>query len=298
MLPLVCTFAIPIASSLAVGITVGNLFSRDEIIILKYFPGARKKLELSVWLFSFLLLIMYVPFLFQLAPDGYWEGKRFLVRAAQTQIENLPARTFHKIASRCTIFFREKDSDEPGNTIFNDILLMVRQKNNKQYVVTANFAVLKKGVLCLQQGTIYNGDNSSSKECVAAFKNLDIAFEKMFFDANKKIIRPTKFLTWRELILSAESDNKSWQELHKRVGQVIWQILLPFLMLWAMMIFGRPKSNLLLSVVVSGSFFLFSYISLNMAYFFLNRLWSSLIIFYSIPLLIATFFYILYRRVI
>lgn len=290
MLPLIFIFAVPIASSLAVGITVGNLYVRDELLLLHYFPDIRKKLELAVWIFSLVLLVFYIPIVFQIAPSSYWKGKRFLVRAAHIQIENLPPQKFHTVASRCTIFFRDKN--KTGQTQFKDILLMVKQKNKKQYLVTARFGVLQDGKLYLTDGTIYNHD--AKNQCVATFKTLEIAFEKMFFDSEKNISKPTKFMAWDELI---ESDrDRAKQEFHKRVGQILWQFLIPFFMLWMIMILGRKKNNFLTNIIVGGGFFLFSYVSLNMAYFFLNNRWGNLVIFYSIPLVIAGTLFVWYHR--
>ena len=101
---------------------MASIFSRGESVLFHFFPLAQQKLELSVFLFSIAILITYVPFVFWWAPQSYWTGKRFLVRAAQQQIENLPAQKFHQIASRATIFFKSK-SGKPVQ--FNDILLMV-----------------------------------------------------------------------------------------------------------------------------------------------------------------------------
>lgn len=287
MLPLICVFAVPIASALAVGITVGNLFSRDELLLLQYFPEARRKLGLATWIFSFVLFAAYVPMVFQLAPASYWKGKRFLFRAAQTQIENLPENKFHKIGSRCTIFFQEKVKE---GSSFKNLLLMVRQKkensfDGKEFLVTAQGGTIDDGVLNLFDGVIYN--NGDKNQYVTSFKKLELAFEEMFFPSGEKLKKQTKFLEVDELVDKSKKNLRAFQEFHKRVGQVLWQLLLPFLMLWLMMFFGKKRSNLLLSVIVGGGLFLFSYISLNMAYFFLSKNLFSLSIFYGIPIGVA-----------
>lgn len=295
MIPLICIFAMPIASALAVGVTVGELFARDELLLVRYFSGARKKLELSVWIFAFALLVCYIPLIFEFAPSGYWKGKRFLVRAAQIQIEHLSPQKFHSIASYCTIFFKKKFISKEGTTQFQDILLMVHQKNKKQYLVTAQKGILESGVLKLSFGTIYNNNNANN-QAIVGFKDLEIAFEKMFFDTENTLKKPSKFLTYNELIATYPTDDRAWQEFHKRIGHLIWQLFLPFMVLWTMMLFAKIKSNLLLSVVVSGGLFLCSYLSLNMAYFFLNRFWVTIFVFYSIPVVSISMLYLLYRK--
>jgi len=293
MFPLVCLFAVPIASCLAVGMPVGNLFARNELLLFHYFPQARRQLELVVFCFSLMLAIVFIPLLFRWAPGSYWRGKQFLIRAVQQQIENLPARRFHQIASRGTIFFKDKGRDESGNTSFSDILLMIREKNDKQYLVTARSGVLLDGVLTLFNGTLYN--NVLKNHCIATFKSLEIAFEKMFFQNGGVVKKPTKFMTLSELRNTMASSDNSWKELHKRFVQLLWQLLFPFLIFFGMMIFARQKSNILLSVVLSGAIFLFSYLSLNMAYFFLRRTWWVVTIFYCIPWLIFIIFWMGYR---
>lgn len=282
MLPLVCLFAIPIASCLAVGMTVGNLFARNELLLFQFFPKSRRTLERSVLFFSFVLAIVFIPFLFRWAPGSYWRGKQFLISAAQQQVENLPAKQFHNIASRCTIFFNER---------FRDILLMVREKSDKQYLVTARSGALEDGVLTLFDGTIYS--NSIKNHALATFKSLEIAFEKMFFGDAGVIKKPPKFMSWSELWADA---SKFFREFHKRFLQLLWQLLLPILIFLGMMIFAKQKSNILLSIVLSGALFLFSYISVNMAYFFLQNTWWALTIFYGLPVLFLLVFYWRYRR--
>ena len=311
MAPIISVFAIPIAGSLAVGITIGNIFARDELLLFHYFSEARKKIELAIWIFSFVLLIFYIPLLLKFAPEGYWNGKKFLISAAQGQIENLPANKFHQIGSRCTIFFQEKETctEKQKATTFKNIFLNVKQKNkkpdaknSKEFFVSAKMGKIKDGILTLENGNIYNKGVGSKKYYLTAFKALEIAFEKILLNKKNNFLeKPSKFLTGQEIIAIQHENGPAWQEFHKRLGQILWQLLLPFLVFWLMMILGRPKSNVLLSIVVSGGLFLFSYISLNMAYFLLKKPafgWFDvrLSIFYAIPLGTATLLYILYKK--
>ena len=293
MLPMVCLFAFPIAACLAIGLVVGQVFTRGEAVNFRFFPLARHAIEKAVLLFSIVFFLLYVPFLFWWAPQGYWAGKRFLINAAQQQIENLPAKKFHSVASRGTIFFKEKSLDRDGSTKFHDLLLMVREKDEKQYLVTSREGLLKQGFLYLYDGTIYN--NALKKHSVATFEELEIAFEKLFFQKTGMGRRHVKFMTWEEL-REGNRGTPPWKELHKRSAQLIWQLLLPFLIFWAMMSIGRERSNLLLSVLVSGGFFLLSYISLNMAHYLLTGSSLSMGIFYMIPAGTTILTYLGYRR--
>ena len=51
MFPLVALFALPVASCLSVGATVGNLFVHDESLFFHFFPLARKQLAWAVLFF-------------------------------------------------------------------------------------------------------------------------------------------------------------------------------------------------------------------------------------------------------
>jgi lipopolysaccharide export LptBFGC system permease protein LptF len=224
MLPLVCVFAIPIATSLAVGLTVGTVFSQGESIFFKFFPAGRHAVEKSVLIFSIILFICYVPFVFWWAPESYWSGKRFLINAAQQQIENLPAQQFHSIASRCTIFFKNNFRNKEGAAEFRGVLLMVREKDDKRYLVTARSGIMKRnmeneGFLHLKDGVIYNNNIRRNTDCIATFKLLEIAFEKLFFkNGGHKKNKQVKFLTWDELHIDSIL---TLREIHKRVAQIL-----------------------------------------------------------------------------
>lgn len=295
MLPLVSIFAIPIATCIAVGITVGNLFSKEEFLFFHFFSTARRTLERSVGIFSLILFVVYIPIVFQLAPSSYWQGKQFIINFAKQHIEHLQAQRFHYITSRCAIFFQDK-INSPSGVHFKNILLRVKGKNNEQYLITAQTGDLQRGDLFFDNGTVYN--TSNEKHYIATFKKLKIAFDKLFFQENDNYsLKNIKFFCWKELKNSyLENNNEARRELHKRIVQIIWQLLFPFLMLWSMMIYSKNKSNVLLSIVFSGLFFLFSYISLNMAYFLLTKSLWSILFFYSIPFGVALFFYKSYKK--
>lgn len=291
ILPLVSVFAIPISVCLSVGITVGDIFSRNEFLFFNFFPSIRRRLEFAILVFAVIFSLFFAPLIFKWAPEGYWNGKKFLIHTIQRQIEDLSPQRFHQIASRCTIFFKKKKFDK--QCMFEDILLMMRDKNNKKYLITSRSGTLYKGILELFDGTIYNNDEKN--HCVATFKSLEIAFERIFFGSDKKIRRAKKFLTIKELFKISESDDDAWKEIHKRFLQLLWQLLLPLMILWVMVIFSRQKSNILLGVVVSSSMFFLSYLNINMAYFFLSRTWWAITIFYSLPIALSFVLYKLYR---
>jgi lipopolysaccharide export LptBFGC system permease protein LptF len=292
MMPMVTIFAMPIAAMLAVGITVGNLFVRDELLLFNYFPSVMRQLSRSVIIFSIILSALYLPIVFTFAPQGYWEGKRFLIKSAQLHIENLPAQEFHTMTSRCTIFFKKKIV-EKDKTIFKELLLMTKEKSGKQYLTTAKEGLLEEGCLNLLQGTIYN--HATENHRIASFKKFMFNFEEMFFESDNSLLKPTKCMTLKELFASKVTVSQ-WQELHKRLIQIVWMLFFPILMLWLMLLLGRAKSNVLLSVVITGGLFLFSYITANMAHFFLSPVWYKLFTFYSLPFIVLLVVYAKKRR--
>jgi len=300
MLPLVCVFAFPIAGALAVGITVGHLFAQGESVLLHFFPHAGRSCKRAVVFFSLCLAIVYAPLIFVWSPGGYWAGKRFLIQAAQQQIENLPSQKFHQIASKCTIYFKGKEKTGEGYARFNGILLRATEKGTghsemKKYLVTAHHAILQKGVMTFFDGTLYN--NSIRNHCIATFKEMVVEFEKIFFhEIEGRHQKPTKFMLFGELVEAYKKDGGAFKEMHKRIAQLLWILLIPLIMFWGMMILAKEKSNLLLGVILGGSLFLFSYISLNMAYIFKGDGLLPIAVLYGIPVAVGLIFYSRYKK--
>lgn len=307
MLPLMAQFAIPIASCLSIQMVLGSLHIEDEVILLHFFSSARKVLHKTILFFSFSLLVIQIPIIFKWAPQSYKKGKQLILDLAKKHFTGLQPKKFHNLANNFSIYFEEqsqyseeKTSLEMFNVVDNKLfykklLLMFRDKNGTRYIINAQDGYLANDVFVLNDGFVQNisGDDSYISE----FKRTEIDLNN-FLNIKKDSFRPRdlKFYSFSELKSKINNGNFSAElELHKRIAQILWQLLFPFLALFLIMIFAKKKSNLLISVFLSGALFLTSYILLNMVKT-LSFLGMPVIILFYLPLMIITlvsaYFYI------
>lgn len=287
ILPLVCVFAVPLATCLSVQLTVGNLFIGNEVLLLHFLLRARKSIGRAVGIFAIVLTLLYIPLVFEWAPNSYWNGKSFLLSIAQKQVEQMQPGVFHQLGSKASIFFKNKTKNA-----FSEMIISFREQQTP-YTICAQMGELENGILVLTNGAMHSW--SGKREYQAQFETMELALEKIFLkNDGGSVQKPTKFFTYSELM--AAQDEPAFKEWHKRIVQILWQFLLPFLSLWAMLVFAQAKSNILLSIILSGFLFLFSYISLNSAYFMLYKSWWAISLFYSIPGVITIPSYILYKK--
>ncbi len=294
MLPLMSQFSIPLASCLSVQMTCGNLHIADEVLFFYFFSSARKALRAAVLIFSLSIVVIYIPLIFIWAPQSYKKGKEFILNFAKDQFFQLEAGKFHTPVPGFTFFFKSKKTIK-GRLVFQKLLLMFNEKDGKKYLINAQNGFLLKDSLFLQNGVIQNLD--SDKFYLGNFEQTEISLKKLFDkDQKRNIMQQLKFCTWKNLKKIKNKEGKAYIEYHKRIAQVCWQFLFPFLGLWGIMIFGRRKSNLLLSIFLSGALFLFSYISLNLAQILYKKSIFTIFLLYFPIILIGTIFYCFYRK--
>jgi|SaaInlStandDraft_4_1057021.scaffolds.fasta_scaffold03628_3 lipopolysaccharide export LptBFGC system permease protein LptF len=293
IIPLVALFASPLAACLSVQVPLGNLFIADEIVNFYFWKRARRALFGSVAIFSFVISIFYIPLVFQWAPESYWRGKRLIIKLAQQHIENFESNKFHNIGGRATLFFKNK-LILSGKMQFEHIVFMFKEKDGQRSIVTAKQGDFLDNIFSLKDGALYRTD--SEHHYVSSFKHLEVAANQIFGKKENTVFRHPKFLTLRDLLKQKELNDFAWKEFHKRLIQILWQILLPFMALFTIFIFGKKRSNILISIVLSGILFLLSYVSLNFASLLLDRNILSLLFFYCIPVGCMLVFYWAYRR--
>ncbi|MCK4651282.1 LptF/LptG family permease [Candidatus Babeliales bacterium] len=295
MFPLMAQFAIPISSCLSVQNVCGKLYLYDEIVIIYFFSKARKSLQKAVLFFSISIIIFYVPLVFVWAPQSYKNGKDFILRFAKEQFYQLEPNKFYNLVPGFTFFFKKKEYNY-CKPIFKKLLLMCSQKGGKErYIVNAKNGYLLNNTLFLEEGVIQSIGNS--KHYFGSFKQTQMNLES-FFDlkkepGNKKHL---KFFTWEELKKFKKDNAVVYIEYYKRIAQIFWQIIFPFLGLWSIMVFAKRKSNLLISIFLSGFIFLFSYLSLNFAQMFYNIKYCSIFIMYFSIFVVSFVLYGLYRN--
>ncbi|MFH1461662.1 MAG: LptF/LptG family permease, partial [bacterium] len=178
---------------------------------------------------------------------------------------------------------------------FYKILLMYKEKNGDRFIVNAKKGFLSNDILFLENGFMQNV--GTEKSYVVNFNKTEIDLKHFLDLQNPQFkIKDLKFFTLRELSLIKYSNLLAFIEYHKRLAQIVWQFLFPFLALFLIMLFAKRKSNLLVSVFISGSLFLISYILLNLVKT-LSFLGPAVIMLFYLPIiLIFLGIVFLYRR--
>ncbi|MBD3273307.1 LptF/LptG family permease [Candidatus Dependentiae bacterium] len=261
MLPLMAQFAIPLASCLAVQSVLGHFYVEDEIILIYFFSEAKDVLKKAILFFSISILFFYVPIVTTWAPKSYKKGKILILDLAKKHFSDLQPNKFHSLSKNFTIFF-EKQKRIDNNVQFFKILLMFKEKKGDRFIINANKGFLSNDVMYLENGVMQNV--GSEKTYIANFDKTEIDLKKFLnLDDPKFKIKDLKFFTLKELSMIKKENLPAFIEYHKRIAQIIWQFLFPFLSLFLIMLFAKRKSNLLISVFLSGFLFLISYILLN-----------------------------------
>jgi lipopolysaccharide export LptBFGC system permease protein LptF len=227
------------------------------------------------------------------APQSYHKGKDFILNFAKKQFYQLEPNTFYNVVPGFTLFFKNK-AYEDSKLIFEKLLLMVSEKKGQdRYIINAKRGYLVGDALFLEDGVIQN--ISVSKHYFGSFAQTQIDLDRFFdVDKDKKNPKHLKFFDYSDLKKRLFERSDVFIEFFKRIAQILWQLLFPFLALCAMMVFSRKKSNLLIAVAFGGSIFLFSYICLNVAQtLYYMRYVAMLLMFVPIVLLYGLF-YVLY----
>lgn len=287
MLPLVALFAIPLASSLALQMVIGNLLIHDELLFLVLVKRARCALYKAVLLFTLLLMSIYAPLVFFWAPASYSKGKQMLVSFAYEQLKHLEKETFHTLIDGVTVYFTDK-AFENNETEFCNIFLSLISKNREQYFFTAKRGFLCDEALILKQGSLLF---IKEQRCHSVqFNQVHIDTEQLLnLGSQDAFTRDVKFKLLPQIWERKNADHSSNIEFHKRLAQLLWQLLLPFIALFLIIIFGQRKSNILRSITICGLLFFAQYMSLTLAQALQSYLFLALFLFYFPPCLLAFF---------
>lgn len=276
MLPLVAIFAMPIASSLAVQNVIGSLLINDELLFISLSRRARTALYKAVLIFSLSLVAAYMPLVFFWAPQSYSRGKQMLVSFAYEQLMHLEAQTFHSLVDGMTVYFESKSIDDfspndapqesshKNETYFNHIFLSLSSKNQDRYFLTAKQGHLTTDHLIMKQGSLLL---IKGQRCYSAqFAGVHIDLKQLWnLDQKDSVTKDVKFSPLPELLQKMDTQQSWYIEFHKRLAQLLWQLLLPFLALFLVMLLGQRKSNMLLSIITSGVLFFVQYVALTLA---------------------------------
>ncbi len=302
MLPLVAIFAIPIASSLAIQNVIGNLLINDELLFISLSRRARTALYKAVLLFSLSLVAVYMPLVFFWAPQSYSRGKQMLVSFAYEQLMHLEAQTFHSLVDGMTVYFASKNTSAIGpnvanqevikkkETHFSNIFLALSSKNRDQYFLTAKQGRLTTDHLIMEEGSLLL---IKGQRCYSAqFAGVHIDLKQLWnLDQKDSVTKDVKFQPLPALFQSRNIELSSYIEFHKRLAQLLWQLLLPFLSLFLVMLLGQRKSNMLLGIITSGLLFFVQYIALTLAQVMQNSICAVVLLLYFLPFILLAFLF-------
>jgi lipopolysaccharide export LptBFGC system permease protein LptF len=295
MFPLMAQFSVPIASFLAVGLVCGNLHLHEEVVMIQFFSQARKTLQYAVFVFSISIVLLYIPLVFVWVPQSYHKGKDFILNVAKKQFYQLEPNKFYNLVPGFTLFFKNK-ACEDTKLVFEKLLLMASEKKGKdRYIINAKRGYLVSDALMLEDGVIQN--ISMGKHYVGSFAQTHIDLNRFFnIDKDKKNPKHLKFFDYNDLKTRMFERSDVLVEFFKRIAQILWQCLFPFLALCIMMVFSRKKSNLLIAVACGGLIFLFSYICLNVAQTLYYMQYGAVLLMFVPMMLVFGLCYVLYAK--
>lgn len=284
MLPLVSLFALPLACPLAIQAVIGNLLVHEELLFLMFVKRARSALYKAILLFTLITMSIYVPLVFFWAPSSYNRGKQLLIGYAYEQLRHLESRVFHTFIDGISVYFNKKIVKN-NCTQFGDIFLVITSKNHERYFFTAQQGELLQERLMLKQGSLIFIKNN---QCYSAqFAQVIIDAGQLWHLEQDFRVQDAKFKLLPQLIQDYSKSRASYIELHKRLAQLLWQLLIPFIAVFLMiMTLRQRKATLLRSIIVSGLLFFAQYITLTLAQATQHSSLSALILFYLPPLVI------------
>lgn len=292
MLPLVGLFAVPLASTLSLQLVIGELLIQDELLFLSYVKQARSALYKSIVLFTLLIMTLYLPLVLFWAPTSYNRGKQLLVSFACNQLKHLETKTLHTLIDEVTVYFKDKQS--LGNTTqFKNIFLVLKNKTREQYFFTAREGILDDTTLQLVYGSVLI---VHADECYTAyFEEAQVNLEQLLhIHEQDSHNHDAKFKILPQLLSSSEKSMTV--EFHKRIAQIMWQFLLPFMAFFLLMMRRNRTRSMLWSIIYSGMLFFAQYMTLTLAQAFQRSSVCMLILFYFSPCFLFILFWYFSRK--
>jgi hypothetical protein len=286
-------YVFPLASGLSIQMVIGSLMVDDELLVVRFFKSARRVLQESILVFALTLSLVYVPLTFFWAPESYWIGKKMLLTLAKRQLYQLESEKFHTPFPGVTFYFHKKELSGEWPS-FSTIFLSFNGDKGERYFFTAQKGYVQTDSLLLLNGSVHT--MQEMKHYHASFQESNLNVAKLFGLEKEHLFRHIKFMSLDALFLRCSCDKNAWFEVHKRIAQVVWQFLFPFLAFWGLFICGRRKSNFLSSIIFNGLLFLCCYITITAAQIFIQNIWLTLLFLYVPLVLLVMFFWWFYRK--
>ena len=281
MMPVVALFALPLAASMALFSVIAAHKIHDELLVTVFLPRARRSLVAAGLVFALVTALGYGFVSFIAAPRGYALGKKLLINAARDHLVHLPPNIFHSPLPMVSFFVRDKQLSSDGNVLFNHLMLVISTKQGERMLFTASRGSFVQRQLQLEQGRVVMLKGTQVHS--AAFEKTQVDVDALFAKEDPlKGLNQAKLFNVQTLLAVYANNNEAFVELHKRIAQSLWQLLLCALALFMALI--TTGSSLLSSVGVSGILFLISYVLVAAAQAFVGQPIYALLLLY-VPLL-------------
>ena len=304
-------FSLPISSCLAIQTSLGELMIEDELMMVRFLKPARIALHRAVGLFAIVMVTVYALLIFEWAPQSYLHGKKLLVTVAKEHFYQLEPNKFHTPFAGVSCFFKQKVFDPVSNApSFSQFFLSFNKKHGPKpeskdeskdeskhelLLFTAQHASLSDTKLMLKQGSVHT--INKNKHYVATFDETELSLQPFLkYEKLQAKLKHVKYATLEQLIALYGVNPDAAFELHKRISQIIWQFMFPFLALFGIFLLGRKKSNLLLGVVFSGLLYFVSYVCSAVAQGFLQHFFVAVLLLYVPIILLFLIAWGLYTR--
>jgi lipopolysaccharide export LptBFGC system permease protein LptF len=307
MLPMMTLFSLPISSCLAIQTSLGELMIEDELMMVRFLRPARIALHRAVGLFAIVMVALYALLIFEWAPQSYLRGKKLLVTVAKEHFYQLEPNKFHTPFAGVSCFFKRKVFDPVSNVpSFSQFFLSFNKKHgpvdtskneskHELLLFTAQYAILSDNKLLLKHGSVHT--INKSKHYVATFDQTELSLQPFLtYEKLQAKLKHVKYATLEQLSSLYYVSPEAAFELHKRIAQILWQFIFPFLALFGIFLLGRKKSNLLLGVVFSGLLYFISYVFCAVAQGFLQHFFVAVLLLYLPIILLFLIAWCLYKR--
>jgi lipopolysaccharide export LptBFGC system permease protein LptF len=177
--------------------------------------------------------------------------------------------------------------------MFKSIFLIFNDKDLNRYLFTAQTGVLQKDFLLLTDGSVCN---IGKRHYSATFDQTEICLDKLLGkESVGNFQQQLKFMSWKSLVHLKNKQDDVLVEFHKRISQVLWQLLIPFFSFFGILIFGRRKNNAVKSIVFTGITFLVMHAILVVGQALCNNLILAISLLYGFPLAILLIVVLLYK---
>lgn len=255
MLPTIAVVLLPLASGLGVVFSIGSLFQHNELLFVLYVWRARYALHWTICGISLVLGLIYGILVLHFAPHSHLYGKQMVYEAAKDQLLHLESGLFHTTFPCCTLYFKKKSVDMLQKCMFHEIFLSY-EKNGEHFIFSAHQGAYHQGIITLLQGSFFSFERPHH---IVSFKTIDINTDSLISIPRQDVNHyPLKYKDVYALLASDDA-TQAHHELYKRLFQLAWQMIFPFLALFIVYFVGNKRHGLMMAILLVSGLFIFSY---------------------------------------